>query len=81
MRLPLRWVAILYGRIGVDMAATSGVHTSDDAVKLLMAGATVTMMASSLFRNGIEHLGVVKQVWLIGSLKMSTNHLISCVAV
>jgi dihydroorotate dehydrogenase (fumarate) len=78
MRLPLRWVAILYGRIGVDMAATSGVHTSDDAVKLLMAGATVTMMASSLFRNGIEHLGVVKQGlvdWLVENEYESLNQL------
>ncbi len=57
--VPLRWIAILRGRIGCSLAATSGVHTSDDAVKLLLAGADVTMMASALFLHGPEHLGTV----------------------
>jgi dihydroorotate dehydrogenase (fumarate) len=52
MRLPLRWVAILYGRIPVDFAITTGVHTHEDAIKGLVAGAKVTMMASELLSNG-----------------------------
>jgi len=52
LRLPLRWVAILYGRIKVDMAITGGVHTSQDVLKSLMAGANVVMMASELIQKG-----------------------------
>jgi dihydroorotate dehydrogenase (fumarate) len=59
MRLPLRWVAILYGRVSVDLAITTGVHTHEDVLKGLMAGANVTMMASELLQNGI---GRVKDV-------------------
>jgi dihydroorotate dehydrogenase (fumarate) len=59
LRLPLRWVAILYGRLSVDLAITSGVHTSQDVVKGLMAGAKVTMMASELLQNGIRRIGQV----------------------
>jgi dihydroorotate dehydrogenase (fumarate) len=54
--LPLRWIALLRGHIEGSIAATTGVHTAADAVKLLLAGADVTMMASALFRNGPEHL-------------------------
>jgi dihydroorotate dehydrogenase (fumarate) len=53
LRLRLRWVAILYGRIQADMAITGGVHTGADAVKALLAGASVVMMASALLKNGI----------------------------
>ena len=59
LRLPLRWVAILYGRVKADLAITSGVHTSEDVVKGLMAGAKVTMMASELLQNGIRRIGQV----------------------
>jgi dihydroorotate dehydrogenase (fumarate) len=59
MRLPLRWVAILYGRVPVDFAITSGVHTTEDVLKGLMAGAKVTMMASELLRNGEKRIGEV----------------------
>lgn len=52
LRLPLRWVAILFGRIPVDFAITTGIHTHEDALKGLVAGAKVTMMASELLRNG-----------------------------
>lgn len=52
MRLPLRWTAILYGRVDVDFAITSGVHGHEDVLKGVMAGANVTMMASELLRNG-----------------------------
>ncbi|MCC6804533.1 MAG: dihydroorotate dehydrogenase-like protein [Anaerolineae bacterium] len=60
LRLPLRWIAILYGRIHADIAATSGVHTPEDALKVLMAGANVAMMTSALLKNGIDYLKVVK---------------------
>ena len=59
LRLPLRWVAILFGRLGVDLAITSGIHTSQDVIKGLMAGAKVTMMASELLQNGIRRIGQV----------------------
>jgi dihydroorotate dehydrogenase (fumarate) len=59
LRLPLRWIAILYGRLPVDFALTSGVHTAEDAVKAIMAGANVTMLASELLANGVERLGEV----------------------
>jgi dihydroorotate dehydrogenase (fumarate) len=61
MRLPLRWIAILHGRITADLAATSGIHTAADAIKMLMAGANVTMMASALLEHGIDHLRTVEQ--------------------
>jgi dihydroorotate dehydrogenase (fumarate) len=53
MRLPLRWIAILYGRIHADFALTTGIHTSMDIVKGIMAGASVTMMTSFMLQNGI----------------------------
>lgn len=59
LRLPLRWVAILYGRMSVDLAITSGIHTSHDVIKGLMAGAKVTMMASELLKNGVRRIGQV----------------------
>ena len=59
LRLPLRWVAILYGRLLADLAITTGIHTSEDVLKALMAGAKVTMMASELLQNGIRRIGVI----------------------
>jgi dihydroorotate dehydrogenase (fumarate) len=59
MRLPLRWVSILYGRVPVDFAITSGVHTYEDVLKGVMAGASVTMMASELLRNGVKRINLV----------------------
>ena len=56
LRLPLTWIGILYGRVKASLAGTSGVHTSEDVVKLLMVGANVTMLCSSLMRHGINHL-------------------------
>ncbi len=52
LRLPLRWIAILKGRVQLSLAATTGVHTARDVLKLLLAGADVTMMASALLKNG-----------------------------
>jgi len=59
LRLPLSWVGLLFGRVDVDFAITSGVHTSQDALKGLMAGAKVTMMASELLQKGINRIGEV----------------------
>jgi dihydroorotate dehydrogenase (fumarate) len=67
IRLPLRWIAILKGRVQTSLAATSGVHSASDALKLLLCGADVTMMASALFKNGPEHLAQVVEgirAWL-----------------
>jgi dihydroorotate dehydrogenase (fumarate) len=61
MRLPLRWIAILHDRYDLSLAATSGVHRGTDALKLLMAGADVTMLCSALMRHGIGHLRTVEQ--------------------
>lgn len=61
LRLPLRWIAILYGTLPLDFAATGGVHYAQDAIKLLMAGANVTQMVSALLRHGIDHLRTVEQ--------------------
>jgi dihydroorotate dehydrogenase (fumarate) len=54
LRLPLRWISILHGRINVDFALTSGVHTARDVLKAMMAGAKVAMMASNLLHHGIQ---------------------------
>ncbi|MGP8239650.1 MAG: dihydroorotate dehydrogenase-like protein [Limisphaerales bacterium] len=61
MRLPLRWIALLYGRVKASLAATSGVHQATDIVKMLMAGADVTMLCSVLLRHGISQIGVIEQ--------------------
>jgi dihydroorotate dehydrogenase (fumarate) len=61
LRLPLTWIGILYGRVKVNLAATSGVHGPEDAIKLLMVGADVTMLCSTLLRNGINHLRFIEQ--------------------
>jgi dihydroorotate dehydrogenase (fumarate) len=61
LRLPLRWIAILYGRIRADLAATSGIHTAQDVIKMLMAGANATMLCSVLLRHGISHIRLIEQ--------------------
>jgi dihydroorotate dehydrogenase (fumarate) len=54
MRLPLRWLAILYGRVKADLAATSGIHGAKDVLKMLMVGADVTMLCSVLLSKGFD---------------------------
>ena len=56
MRLPMRWIAILKDQIKADLAATSGIHTGTDVIKMLLVGANVTMLCSSLLKHGIPHL-------------------------
>lgn len=86
LRLPLRWTAILRPQLGrdVSIAASSGVHTGIDAVKVLMAGADVAMTTSALLRHGAEHLATLEtelREWLeaheydsVGELRGSATH-------
>jgi dihydroorotate dehydrogenase (fumarate) len=55
-RLPLMWVALLRGRLAASLAASGGVHTPQDVLKLVLAGADVTMMASALYQHGPGHI-------------------------
>lgn len=67
MRLPMRWIAILYDRVQADFAATSGIHKAQDVVRMMMVGAKVTMMVSVLLRHGIEYLQTIErdlQAWM-----------------
>jgi dihydroorotate dehydrogenase (fumarate) len=57
--LPLRWISILAGRVDCDLAATTGVHDGAGVVKMLLAGATAVQVCSTLYRNGIEHVGTI----------------------
>ncbi|HLP77110.1 MAG TPA: dihydroorotate dehydrogenase-like protein, partial [Candidatus Paceibacterota bacterium] len=61
MRVPLRWIALLYDRVKADMAATSGIHRASDVLKMLMAGADVTMLCSVLIRHGLSQIGVIER--------------------
>ncbi len=55
-RVPLRWIAILYGKIKADLAATTGIHTAEDVLKMIMVGADVTQLCATLFQNGLERI-------------------------
>ena len=59
MRLPLRWIAILHGRIQADLALTSGVHCGEDVIKAVMAGANVAMLTSALLKSGTSRLSEI----------------------
>jgi dihydroorotate dehydrogenase (fumarate) len=61
MRVPLRWVAILFGRIQANLAATGGIHRGSDALKMLLAGADVTMLCSVLLRQGIGQIKIIER--------------------
>jgi len=83
--LRLRWLAILSGRINVDLAVTGGVHTPFDAIKAIMAGADAVQITSALLKNGPEYLAMVRRgvaTWLIehdydslAQARGSMNHL------
>ncbi len=65
--MPLRWIAILSGQVPVSLAASSGIHSAEEVIKLLLAGADVTMLASALLRRGPGHLRAVTagvRTWL-----------------
>ncbi len=59
LRLPLRWIAILYGKVKSDLALTSGVHTAEDAIKAIMAGASVAMTTSAILKNGVQSIQTI----------------------
>lgn len=61
MRVPLRWIALLFGKLKASMAATSGIHRASDVLKMLMAGADVTMLCSALIRHGARQVGVIER--------------------
>ena len=65
LRLPLTWIGMLYGRVRASLAATSGIHTAEDVLKMLMVGADVTMLCSALFRKGPFYLRKVEKELLI----------------
>ena len=56
LRVPLRWVALLYGRTKLDLALNTGVHSGEDVIKALLAGATVVQLAAALIKNGLPYL-------------------------
>jgi len=77
LRLPLRWIAILYREVPASLAASTGVHTATDVVKVLLAGADVAMMTSALLRHGPEHLRAVEaglRDWLEEHGMQSVGH-------
>jgi len=61
LRLPLRWIALLYGTLSTDFALTGGVHTHEDVLKAVLAGANVSMLASELLQNGVNRVGEMLQ--------------------
>jgi len=60
MRLPLRWIALLHGRVSASLAATSGIHRAHDALKILMAGADIATLCSVLIRHGIDQIRTIE---------------------
>ncbi len=67
MRLPLRWIALLYNRVKASLAATSGIYRASDVLKMLMAGADVTMLCSTIIRHGIPQIAIIErdlEAWL-----------------
>jgi len=65
--VPLRWIALLYGKVKASLAGTSGIHRASDVLKMLMAGADVTMLCSALIRHGVRQIGVIERdlvAWL-----------------
>jgi dihydroorotate dehydrogenase (fumarate) len=79
LRLPLRWVSILHGRVDCDFAVTGGVHTHEDVLKSLLAGARVAFMASALLHHGPKHIGATVaalQEWLEAHEYESVNQMV-----
>lgn len=61
LRLPMRWIAILYGRLPVDFSATSGISKGHDVIKMMMVGAKVTEIVAALLRHGIHYLADIEK--------------------
>lgn len=69
IHVPLRWISLLAGRVSCDLAATTGVHDGRDAVKQLLAGATVVQLCSTLYLNGLGQIGLILEqlrAWMAG---------------
>jgi dihydroorotate dehydrogenase (fumarate) len=67
LRLPLRWLALLHGKLNASLAGTTGVHTAMDALKMIAAGADVAQMCAALLKNGPDYLATVlrgMEIWL-----------------
>jgi len=67
LRLPLRWIGLLHGRIGADLAATGGIRTGHDVVKLLAVGAQAAMLCSAIIDGGVERVRAIigeMQAWM-----------------
>jgi dihydroorotate dehydrogenase (fumarate) len=65
--LPLRWIALLHGRVEADLASSTGIHDAPTALKHLLAGATVVQLASTLVKNGVPHVGRIRaelEAWM-----------------
>lgn len=76
LRLPLRWIAILHKKVKADLAASTGVHSAEDVLKLTMAGANATMMCSALLRHGAKKIREVLtgvQQWMVEHEYASLN--------
>jgi dihydroorotate dehydrogenase (fumarate) len=83
LRLPLRWMALLHGRVDASLAATTGVHESVDVLKVLLAGANVAMTTSSLLRRGPDHVRVLAdgvRDWMIDREYTSVEQLTGSVS-
>ncbi len=83
LRLPLRWCAILHGRIDASIALTTGIHSGTDVVKGLLAGADVVMTTSSLLKHGPSHAAVLLdhlRAWLEVRGYASVRELIGAVS-
>ena len=68
IKLPLLWIALLYGRLNISLAATTGVQSSIEVIKYILAGADVAMTASSLYKNGIGYLRTMNkelEAWML----------------
>jgi dihydroorotate dehydrogenase (fumarate) len=60
-RMVMRWIGVLFGRVKADLAGTSGVYTHEDAIKLIMSGASVVHLCSALLKHGPEHLSRIEK--------------------
>ena len=70
MRVPLRWIAILYGNLKANLAATTGIHTAEDVLKMIMAGADITQLCATLLQNGIGKITEIQD----GMIKWMEDH-------
>jgi dihydroorotate dehydrogenase (fumarate) len=83
LRLPLRWIALLHGRVPLDLAGSGGVHRGTDVVRLLMAGSRCTQLVAALLRHGPERLAGIEEelaLWLAEHDYRSVAELIGCMS-